>query len=449
MDDTLKLPLWQGGAGLYNVSSTSLFLMGHTMHKTLLSVWPLFFGVAMLMLGNGLQNTLLGVRATMEGFNPIATGTIMSMFYTGFLFGSHLVPRLIQRVGHIRVFSALSALAAITALLHGLFMDEAAWMIIRAVTGFSFAGLYIVIESWLNHAADNKTRGTMMAAYLVVLYGAMAAGQYTLTLYDPEGMELFALVSIFIGLALVPVSLSSRPAPKFERPVKVSIKELFKTSPLGVYGVFAAGMGGACLFSIAPVYAAQAGFGLAQISTFMAITIVGGVMLQFPIGRCSDLYGRRRVLIIVSAFTTLFCAAAIFAAAMSVYALYLAMFMIGGTALTVYGLSTAHTNDHLAPAQIVAASASMLMVNGVGAIIGPLLSTALMNFAAPWMLFAVLSGVYGSITVFGIYRATRRAPVPLTRQDKFVVQPSPSSTMVMQKFREETEDNRLIKNTNS
>lgn len=419
------------------------------MHKTLLSVWPLFFGIAMLMLGNGLQNTLLGVRATMEGFNPIATGAIMSMFFAGYMLGSHIVPKLIQRVGHIRVFSALAALAAITALLHGLFMNEVAWIIIRTVTGFSFAGLYIVIESWLNHAADNRTRGTMMASYLVALYGAMAAGQYMLPLYDPKGLELFALVSIFIGLALVPVSLSSRPAPKFEAPVKVSIKELFKTSPLGVYGVFAAGMGSACLFSIAPIYAAQAGFDLAQISTFMAIAIAGGVALQFPIGRCSDIYDRRRVLIIVSAFTALFCAAAIFAAAMSVYALYLAMFMIGGTALTVYGLSTAHTNDHIAPQQIVAASASMLMVNGVGAIIGPILSSTLMNLVAPWMLFAVLGTVYGSVALFGLYRLTKRGPVPLHMQDKFVAQPSPSSTMVMQKFKEEAADNTLIRQGNS
>lgn len=403
------------------------------MHKTLVTAWPLFFGISMIMIGNGLQGTLLGVRATLEDFPTYSIGIIMSMYYAGFMLGSHFVPKLIQGVGHIRVFAALASIASTTVLIHGLFPTEGVWGVVRAVTGFSYAGLYIVIESWLNQAADNKTRGTIMAAYLIVLYAAMAVGQYLLTLYDPMGMELFVLTSILVTLAVLPISLSSRPAPKFEAPVKVSPKQLFKTSPLGTYGVFASGMAGACLFSIGPVYAADAGFSLSQISTFMAAAIVGGVLLQFPIGRCSDVFDRRRVLIAVSACTALFCALAILVAPMSVYALYLAMFLIGGTALTIYGLATAHTNDHLAPAQIVAASASMLMVNGVGSILGPMLSSTLMNLTGPWMLFAVMGVVYGSVAVFGLYRTTRAAPVPRDQQDKFVIQPSASSAMMIQK----------------
>ncbi len=410
------------------------------MHKTLVTTWPLFFGIAMIMVGNGLQGTLLGVRATMEGFPTYSTGIIMSMYYAGFMLGSHFVPKLIQGVGHIRVFAALASVASTTVLLHGLFPTEGVWSLVRAITGFSYAGLYIVIESWLNNAADNKTRGTMMAAYLVTLYAAMAVGQYLLTLADPRGMDLFVVTSILVTMAVLPISLSSRPAPKFEAPVKVSPKQLFKTSPLGVYGVFASGMAGACLFSIGPVYAAEAGFTLGQISTFMAAAIIGGVLLQFPIGRCSDVYDRRRVLIVVSAFTAVFCFLAVIVAPLSVTALYLAMFLIGGTALTIYGLSTSHTNDHLAPAQIVAASASMLMVNGVGAIIGPVLSTVLMNLAGSWMLFAVMGVVYGSIAVFGIYRTTRRPSVPMAQQDKFVAQPSPSSAMVMQTVEDHNDD---------
>ncbi len=403
------------------------------MHKTLVSSWPLFFGISMIMVGSGLQGTLLGVRATLENFPTYSIGLIMSMYYVGFMLGSHYVPKLIQGVGHIRVFAALASIASTTVLIHALFPTEGVWGIVRAITGFSYAGLYIVIESWLNQAADNKTRGTIMAAYLIVLYAAMAVGQFLLTLYDPMGMELFVLTSILVTLAVLPISLSSRPAPKFEAPVKVSPKELFKTSPLGVYGVFASGMAGACLFSIGPVYAADAGFSLSQISTFMAAAIVGGVLLQFPIGRCSDVFDRRRVLIAVSAATALFCALAIFVAPMSVYALYLAMFLIGGTALTIYGLASAHTNDHLAPAQIVAASASMLMVNGLGSVMGPFLSTFLMNLTAPWMFFAFMGAAYGSVAIFGLYRTTRAAPVPRDQQDKFVAQPSPSSNMMIQK----------------
>lgn len=411
------------------------------MHKTLVTAWPLFFGIAMIMVGSGLQGTLLGVRATLENFPTYSIGIIMSMYYAGFMLGSHYVPKFIQGVGHIRVFAALASIASTTVLIHALFPSEGIWSVVRAITGFAYAGLYIVIESWLNQAADNKTRGTIMAAYLVVLYASMAVGQYMLTLYDPMGMELFVITSVLVTLAVLPISLSSRPAPKFEAPVKVSPIQLYKTSPLGVYGVFASGMASACLFSIGPVYAAGEGFSLSQISTFMAVFIIGGVLLQFPIGRCSDVFDRRRVLIAVSACTALFCALAIFVAPMSVYALYLAMFLIGGTALTIYGLASAHTNDHLAPAQIVAASASMLMVNGVGSMIGPALSSALMNLTGPWMLFATMGVVYGSIAVFGLYRTTRTAPVPREHQDKFVAQPSPSSPMMMQKpFAEQSEE---------
>lgn len=405
------------------------------MHKIFVGSWPLFFGISMIMVGSGLQGTLLGVRATLEQFPTYSIGIIMSMYYAGFMLGSHFMPKLICGVGHIRVFAAMASVASATALFHGLFPNEGVWSIVRAVTGFSYAGLYLVIESWLNQAADNKTRGRMMAAYLVALYASMAVGQFLLNLYDPRGMELFVLTSVLITMAVLPISLSSRPAPKFEAPVKVSPRQLFKTSPLGIYGVFASGAASACLFSIGPVYAAKAGFSLSQIASFMAAAIIGGVLLQFPIGRCSDIFDRRRVLIGVSAATALFCALAIFVAPMSVYALYLAMFLTGGTALTIYGLATAHTNDHLAPAQMVAAGASMLMVNGVGSVIGPVLSSGLMTATGlPWMLFSTMGVLYGSIAVFGLYRAMRAAPVPLDQQEKFVAQPSASSSMIMQQI---------------
>lgn len=402
------------------------------MHKTILSTWPLFFGISMIMIGNGLQGTLLGVRATMEGFPTYSTGIIMSMYYAGFMLGSHYMPKLIQSVGHIRVFTALASIASATILLHGLFPNEWLWAVVRALTGFAFAGLYIVIESWLNNAVDNKGRGKMMAAYLVTLYASMALGQYVLTLADPKSLDLFVITSILISIAVLPICLSSRPAPTFNAPVKVSLKEIFKTSPLGVYGVFASGMASACLFSIGPVYAAEQGFTLAQISTFMAIAIVGGVSLQYPIGWLSDRYDRRKILIGVAMLSALFCGMAILTAPISQGLLYFSMFLIGGTALTIYGLSSAHTNDHLTPEQIVAASASMLMINGVGSITGPMLSTTLMNISGPWMLFAVMAAVYTSLAVFGLYRTTRAAPVPMDQQDKFVAQPSASTTMVMQ-----------------
>lgn len=259
-------------------------------------------------------------------------------------------------------------------------------------------------------------------------------------------MDLFVMTSIFVTIAVLPISLSSRPAPKFEAPVKVSIKELFKSSPLGVFGVFASGLSGACLFSMGPVYAAESGLSIAQISTFIASAIIGGVLMQFPIGWCSDRFDRRKVLIAVSAAACCASLLALFLSAVSPYALFFAMFLIGGTSLTIYGLSTAHTNDHLSSSQIVAASASMILVNGIGSVIGPILSSTLMNAITPAMLFVVLAATQGSIAAFGLYRAIKRPPVPLDHQGHFVAQPSPSVAMVMQQA--ETYDNTLKKNNN-
>jgi len=420
------------------------------MHKTILTAWPLFFGASMIMFGNGLQTTLLGVRAAIEGFPTYSTGIIMSMYFVGTMLGSHFVPKLIRGVGHIRVFAALSAIASTTVLFHALFISEPVWGLVRIVTGFSYAGLYIVIESWLNNAATNQTRGKMMATYLVVLYTSMAAGQYLLTMADPSGTSLFITSSILVTIAVLPISLSSRPAPQFSAPVKVSIKELYKSSPLGVYATFASGMASATLFSVGPIYAAQAGLSLAQISTFMAAAIISGVLMQFPIGWCSDKFDRRRVLILVAASTSISCLLAMLLAPISPYALFLGMFLIGGTALTIYGLSTAHTNDHLTPVQIVAASASLIMVNGMGSIIGPTLSTSLMNLVAPWMFFATLACIYASIAAFGIYRTMKRPPVGVDRQTHFVPQTNPSSIAIMQQATEQSQEtlNELKKHDN-
>ncbi len=399
------------------------------MTKTILSTWPLFFGISMIMMGAGLQGTLLGVRASLEHFSPSMIGVIMSMYYVGFLGGSHFAPTLIKTVGHIRVFTAMTALASVMVLLHGVFVYEPVWLFARALTGFSYATLYIVIESWLNGAIDNKSRGKMMATYLVILYGSMAMGQYFLNLANPAGTELFITVAILITLAVLPITLSSRPAPKFDKTEKVSLKYLFHTSPLGVYALFFSGMASASLFSMSPVYASEQGFTLPQISTFMAITILGGVAMQFPIGYLSDRFDRRRVLIGASLASAFFCFLAIPMSGLSLPILFLSMFLIGGTSLTIYGLASAHTNDHLSGEQMVAASASMILVNGLGAIAGPSLSASLMDIFGQHLLFVFMGVIYASIGLYGLYRTSRRGPVPLEEQSPFVAQPSPLSPL--------------------
>ncbi len=409
------------------------------MRATLLASWPLFFGLAMIMIGNGLQGTLLGVRATLEDFSTLTTGIIMSMYYAGFLAGSWLVPKLIREVGHIRVFAALASLASTTVLLHGIFPDPIIWGGVRIFTGFSYAGLYIVIESWLNQAATNKTRGQMLALYLIILYIGMALGQFLLNIADPKDIELFVLTSVLVSFALLPIALSSRPAPHFEEPAPVALKKLYKSSPLGIIGVIGSGITGAALFGIAAVYAAEIGMSVAQISTFMAAFIFGGILFQVPIGWLSDRFDRRRVLIVVTALSALLCFLTYGISGMSITGLIVCMLLLGGVSLSIYALALAHTNDHLEQNEIVAASATLVLLNGGAAILGPVSVTALMNAFGPDLFFLSLGATFLLVTLFGIYRMQVRDAVPLEEQGDHVAMHARSSPIVMQIAEESAE----------
>jgi MFS family permease len=400
--------------------------------KTLLTSWPLFFGLAMLMVGNGLQNTLLGIRASIENFDTTVIGLVMSFYFIGFLAGSRLMPKLIIKVGHIRVFAALAALASTTVLLHGLFLNPYAWCIIRVFTGLSFAGLFIVIESWLNNITTNSTRGKIMAIYLVILYGAMVIGQFLLLAADPSGMELFVLTSVLISMALIPISLSSRPAPKFAEPEHISVKNLYKSSPLGIFGVAISGMAAATLFGLGAVYGEKIGLSLKQISTFMAAFILGGVLFQMPIGWLSDKYDRRRVLIYAAYTASFFAVLGYFAFAQGFIVLLITMFFLGGAALSIYALAVAHTNDHLGSSQIIAASASILMLNSLGACMGPFIASAVMDYINTQSYYLFIALLYFSIATFGVYRTFRRPPVPLQDQSDYFPMTESNSVVSMQ-----------------
>lgn len=392
------------------------------MLKVMTSSWPLFFGLALIMVGNGLQGTLLGVRATLENFDTATIGIIMSLYYVGFLGGSYYAPKLVSAVGHIRVFTALASLASTTVLLHGLYPDPWLWAIIRGFTGFAYAGLYIVVESWLNNMANNKTRGTLFGIYQVVSFGGMALGQFMLNIADPSLIDLFVMTSILVSIALLPISLSKRPAPEFEEPDHLSLKRLYVISPLGLHGCFATGMASATVFGLGSVYASSLGMTLPQISTFMALYIVGAVVFQMPIGWLSDRYDRRIILIAVtslSAVTAIIC----FLLSNSPYLLNTAFFFMGGLSLTIYGLSMAQINDHLTPRQYVAASSSAILVNGVGAALGPLGISVVMSVFGNTLYFPLIAAVFIWLLGYGLYRTQKRDAVPLDEQSDHVTMP--------------------------
>ena len=386
------------------------------MFSVIAGAWALLFGIALIMLGNGLQSTLLGVRATLEGFGTATTGLVMTGYFLGFLAGSVVVPRLVGNVGHIRVFAAVASLASASTLLHTVFVTPASWFLIRVVTGFCFAGLFVVAESWINDAATNRTRGQLLSVYMIMVFGGVGSGQLLLNLADPRGFELFVVVSVLVSVALIPITLSVGRAPAFEAPESTSMRTLFRASPLGVAGAFLIGIAHSALFAMGPVFATEIGLPVDRTALFIAAALFGGLILQWPIGWLSDRFDRRRVIVVATWIATGSSVAAGMGGVDS-YAMLIAFTaLLGGTSMPLYSLCSAHTNDHLTPRQIVAASATLVLVGGFGLTMGPLLAAALMRFGGPPGLFWLIAVVHGCIGVFGLYRMVRREPVPLDEQ---------------------------------
>jgi len=395
------------------VTGTRLFKQALAANSALL------LGMALLTLGAGLQATLLGVRATLEGLSTFLTGTVMAAYYVGFVIGSITAPMLVRRVGHIRVFAALTATAAAAILVQGVFFGAWTWAILRMVSGVCFAGIYVVAESWLNDRADQRSRGTLLACYMVVIYAGLGVGQLLLRAADPSGYVLFILIGVLISLAVVPMALTAQRAPEFALPRRVSFRELLTISPLGAAGALFSGATAGTLFSLGPVYAARSGFDTAAVATFMASSIIPAIALQLPLGRLSDRVDRRTVLIGIS----IAAAAAALAAAQlggTQLAFFIAVAAYGGLSLTTYAVCLAHVNDHLHPSQMVAASATVLLANGIGSVLGPLVVSAAMQLAGPDAFFASIIVLHTAFALYAAWRKRKTDSVPAPDKARFV-----------------------------
>lgn len=381
--------------------------MRHVMGKTFRNSWALFAGIGLIMVGNGLQTTLLGVRATLETFDPAAIGIIMSTFYVGFLAGSSMTPVVVKRVGHIRVFAAWASLASAAVLVHGVVIDPWVWIVARAVTGFAYAGMYVVAESWLNDQSDNESRGRVLSIYMVVQYLGLAVGQLMLNLDDPATTVLFVVASITVSLALVPISLSASPAPIHGLQQRVGLRELWRLTPLGLATCVIAGTTTGVLLGMGAVFTSGAGYSLEETSLFMAALIIGGVVFQVPLGRMSDRVSRRGVIIGVALLAAAVAAASLYLEARDVVAVGLA-FVLGGLSLPLYALGISHANDDLVPEQMVAASSALVVAFGVGAAAGPVIVSTLLESQPYLGFFGLQAGLYLALGLYGIYRITRR-----------------------------------------
>ena len=384
------------------------------------TTWPLFLGMGVLMLGAGLQSTLLGLRATLEGFPTVVTGVIMSCYYVGYLLGTLIAPRLLRQVGHIRVFAALAAIASVAVLIQGCFVQPLTWGAMRLISGLCFAGIYVVAESWLNDRASRANRGRLFAVYMLVLYGGLGMAQFLLVLSDPRTPIPFMLVSVLISLAMVPIVISAQQLPEHAAPRKVRLLDLYRNSPLGVVAVTVSGLISAIIFSMGPVYARLSGLNTSNVATFMAVSILAAVVTQYPVGRLSDRVDRRTVIAGVCTLAAIVAGSIVALPDMphGVFLMLAALF--SGFVLTLYSLSVSHVNDKLEPAQMVASSSTLLLLNGSAAAIGPMLSGSLMTAFGPRAYFATLASLTGALAIYDLWRKSRRQPVPPSQKGPFI-----------------------------
>ncbi len=393
------------------------------MIRSVIASWTLFFGLLMISAGSGLQNVLLGTRAPEIGFSNIATGFVMSGYFVGIFFGSIIVPSILAAVGHVRVFGAMSAIASAAVLMHIAFGDPIFWAFMRLASGFGFAGMYIVCESWLNDKATNETRGQLLSLYMIVNIGGMGLGQLMIGLGETGGVGLFLMASVMVSIAVVPILVTVSPAPNFEAPDRLGFRRLIQVSPLSVVGMAVCGLIISMLFGMGPVYGRDLGLNNTEIGYFMTSIMVGTLLLQYPVGRLSDKFDRR-VVIFGAASTSAVCIsiASLFDAGQFTHLLLFTM-IFGGLTFSLYSLFIAHANDFLTPSQMVAMSSGLLMVNGAGAVVGsPFAATTIEVFGSRSFM-PTIAIILAGLSIFILIRMRIRDSVPTEAQGPFVAFP--------------------------
>lgn len=402
------------------------------------SVSALLTSLALLLAGNGLLTLLLPTRAALDG---MATGTIglaMSGYFVGYVAGCLLTPRIVQRVGHIRSFAALAAVAAATALAYALAGDPVAWFLLRALSGVAMSGLTMIVESWLNDRATDATRGRIISVYRIVDLSAVSVGQLLLSAAPPAGFELFSLAAILIMLALVPTAVSTAQAPAPIQNVRIRLFYLWQVSPLGLAAALAVGVGNGAFWSLGAVFGQKTGLDTLGISLFMTSVVIGGAVMQVPITALDRIFDRRKVLLGAALATAVACIAAAFLAPLSATWAVISGFVLGGLFLPIYGLALAHANDRLEAGDFVVMSAGLLLTFGLGAIVGPPIASFLMEWIGPRALFLHMAAVWVILFLFGLWRLRVRPPVAMEEQAALV--PTPRGGTIMFELDPRTED---------
>ncbi len=391
------------------------------MRKLLKNSWALFTGYGIIMIAFGLQGNLLGVRSVIEDFSLIATGVLMSAYFIGYFIGANVVPNLVARVGHVRVFAAFASMASLSILVHAVVVDPLAWSIARFLTGMSMVSIFIVTESWLNDRANNRTRGKLLSVYMFVTFGSIALGALLLNFSSPINFEPFILISLLLSIALIPILLTKRKAPQFKKISHMKTKELYKISPMGVVTSFCTGLTHSAIFSLTAVYAVKMSFSIFEISLLIFLITIAGALFQWPLGFISDKMDRRKIVVYSSIIAALFAFLAIASVGTAAELMHIAvdweinkiMFFIfvtifAGFSLPIYAINIAHTNDYIPKEKFVAAGAGLQLLMGLGAMGGPVTCVIFMYNFGPSGFFVFLIILHIAISVFGFYRMSVR-----------------------------------------
>ena len=403
------------------------------MGPQLYSIAAILVSTAFLLAGNGLMSTLTPLRANADGFSHLAIGAMGSFYYGGFVIGCLIGPRILARVGHIRAFAVAAALTAATVLLQALLVAPVAWFIIRAVFGICAATVIMALESWLNDRATNQTRGRILAAYVIVTMTFLALGQWFLVLASPAGFKLFSIAAIAYICCIVPVGLTQLPQPVPQPAPQLRVMRLVHMAPVGIAGVIVVGLANGAFWTLAPVYAQDLGFRASGVATFMSAFVVGGALIQFPLARYSDRLDRRVIMAFACGAAVLFGVALALLGQLGIktpWLLFPAAFLFGAAMLPLYSLSIAHANDRMTRSEFVAASATLLFINALASVLGPVLAAFVTTRAGMPTLFLYTAAVHAGMTVFTVARIVSERAAPAATREHYIVvstQASPSA----------------------
>ena len=389
------------------------------MFQMLSGVWALLLGILLIMLGNGMHFTLIGLRGGIEGFSAAELAIVTSGYFMGFLSGARLTPLLIRRVGHVRVFAALGSFMSAALIAFTLLAEPWAWTLLRVLVGFCMSGIYVAAESWLNNAATNETRGKVLSAYMIAQTLGIIGAQGLLTLGDAATAALFIGASILVSISFAPILLSVTTAPAVEVARPMSLRNLFASSPLGTVGIFLLGSVYATQSGMGAVFGTQIGLSAAQIALFVAMLFAGALVLQYPIGWLSDRMDRRKLIFAAAVVGVASCALGWITGG-GLWLLMAAAFFAGGVTTPLYALFLAYTNDFLSAENMPAASGGLVFTFGLGAIAGPLVTGWAMQGLGPFAFWLVLGATFAAMALYAAYRMTQRSAPTADETERYL-----------------------------